>query len=503
MSQSEGIKTGLFFIQVLLFTEVSGQTPLHLAAREGEEVTLLCENVSINQNHCDKTSWFQSKSTSSAAPDLELVSLGRINARDISKARSDRLTVATDCSLVIKNFSTEDYGRYTCRQFKRSKREFQDSVVYLSGILMSVYEGKNESIFWCSVFGNAECSYTVQWFYKGAKTNVTRIPVEKCEDFASFETSHLEELEIEKLFCNLTNIKSGQTLRCGVDPHSSCQRTAESGLEKQFITVRVGDEVTLPCGELMKDQRSCDKTTWLYSHEVGLTAEKLVTHGNISKTAISRGYSDRLRVGEDCSLVLENVAREDVGCYVCIQFKPGVPTNAPVFLSVINMVNQEVMFYCSVFTYSGCRHTVQWQYKGSMTDVHTVQSTCSARVTFPAPLQKSNSEEQLVCNVTDNKSGQTHLWDVNLQSSNGNNGGHKPSGKEETTGGESSTKPALIRSIIVSVGLLALIITVVMVNIWTRTEVNQKLKKHDAVDEDEGSVHYENSGAHAAAFRLH
>ncbi|CAJ1077871.1 uncharacterized protein LOC121520993 isoform X1 [Xyrichtys novacula] len=278
---------------------------------------------------------------------------------------------------------------------------------------------------------------------------------------------------------------------------------AVSGLEEQSVTIRVGDEVTLPCKNVIKDQQSCDKTAWLYRQEEGVIPVELVTLGNISKSAISRGYSDRLRVGEDCSLVLKNVSREDVGRYACRQFKPGVTTEARIFLSVINMVNQEVMFYCSVFTYNGCRHTVQWQYKGSMTDVHTVLRTCSAEVTFPAPLQKSNSEEQLVCNVTDNKSGQTHLWDVNLQSSNGNNGGRKPSGKQETTGGESSTKPALIRSIIVSVGLLGLIITVVTVNIWTRTEVKRKLKKHDAVNEDEGSVHYENCGAHAAAVRLH
>ncbi|CAJ1077872.1 uncharacterized protein LOC115573518 isoform X1 [Xyrichtys novacula] len=264
--------------------------------------------------------------------------------------------------------------------------------------------------------------------------------------------------------------------------------TAVCGLEEQSVTVRIGDEVTLPCKNVIKDQQSCDKTTWLYSKNVGVTSEELVTHGNISKTAISKGYSDRLRVSEDCSLVLKNVIREDVGRYVCMQFKPGGYTDAPVFLSVINMEKQEIIFYCSVFTYTGCWHTVQWQYKGSMTDVVTVPRTCSAEVTFPAPLQKSNSEEQLVCNVTDNRSGQTHLWDFNLQSSNGNNGEHKPLGEEETTGGESSTKPDWWHYVIVAAALAALLMILSVIVVVIRRKKTKGNKTHRDGNTGQSSV---------------
>lgn len=82
------------------------------------------------QDKCNSTSWLASRSGESAK---QLVNLGQISKSEIPKSRSDRLSVTESCSLVIKNISVEDVGRYTCRQFNKSgKQQGEDALVYLS-----------------------------------------------------------------------------------------------------------------------------------------------------------------------------------------------------------------------------------------------------------------------------------------------------------------------------------------------------------------------------------
>ena len=81
-----------------------------------------------DQNNCDSINWlFVSRNTGS----VELIKLEQIGEN--AKAKSGRLSLTADCSLVIKNVTVEDAGRYTCRQFDRSgQQQGLDSPVYLS-----------------------------------------------------------------------------------------------------------------------------------------------------------------------------------------------------------------------------------------------------------------------------------------------------------------------------------------------------------------------------------
>ncbi|XP_033991530.1 uncharacterized protein LOC117487006 isoform X2 [Trematomus bernacchii] len=92
-----------------------------------------------------------------------------------------------------------------------------------------------------------------------------------------------------------------------------------------FFTVRVGDEVTLPCDNVIHDQDKCDSTTWLFS-DSSATVE-LVHLGRIGKEA--KAKSDGLRVTENCSLVIKKVTEEDAGQYACRQFKKAVQQQRP------------------------------------------------------------------------------------------------------------------------------------------------------------------------------
>ncbi|XP_038583667.1 uncharacterized protein LOC119909492 [Micropterus salmoides] len=66
--------------------------------------------------------------------DMGLHRLLNLKIGENTKAKSDRLSVTENCSLVIKTVTDEDVGRYTCRQFISGQQQGPDSVVLLSVI---------------------------------------------------------------------------------------------------------------------------------------------------------------------------------------------------------------------------------------------------------------------------------------------------------------------------------------------------------------------------------
>ncbi|XP_026197646.1 uncharacterized protein LOC113149645 [Anabas testudineus] len=88
------------------------------------------------------------------------------------------------------------------------------------------------------------------------------------------------------------------------------------------FTVRDGDDVTLPCGNVRDDQNKCDSTTWIFSESGNKAAVTLFELGQIKKDSV-KSKSDRLSVTENCSLVIKKVTDEDVGRYICRQFISG------------------------------------------------------------------------------------------------------------------------------------------------------------------------------------
>ncbi|XP_078030103.1 uncharacterized protein LOC144466542 isoform X2 [Epinephelus lanceolatus] len=251
------------------------------------------------------------------------------------------------------------------------------------------------------------------------------------------------------------------------------------------LTFRVGDDVTLSCENVIDDQNNCDSTVWLFSESRSTQAVVLVHLGKI----VEEAKSDRLSFTENCSLVIKKVTDEGVGRYGCRQFRSVKQQgqDAVVELSVVTMTEHndtdEVTLTCSVRTYERCTHTVKWLFQGqdvAEDDQHmrTSQSLCSASVTFLTSLYIYTSRYNfLKCAVTDGD--RVQVFPFRSQSS-----GEKPG--EDTTRAttvsttvatatasatnDASTKGWWLRFFIVSVGLSVLIISVVAVNMWTRTK---------------------------------
>ncbi|XP_042359620.1 uncharacterized protein LOC121955648 [Plectropomus leopardus] len=188
--------------------------------------------------------------------------------------------------------------------------------------------------------------------------------------------------------------------------------TAEAARFNPLLyTVRAGDDVTLPCGNVIDGQKSCGIATWFFSDLNSMQTVELVTDGVFSETA--RNKSDRLSVTEECSLVIRKVTYDDVGRYVCIQVRSERPQGLPanIDLSVVFMegykIDDEAMLDCVVLTFGQCIHTVKWLFRSQEVVTHnhimmTRRSRCfvTVAIDLSSPFIYTLRYELFTCEVT-------------------------------------------------------------------------------------------------------
>lgn len=118
------------FSQFVLFSPagISGETE-HLHRRAGDDAILPCR-ANSSYSSCSDVNWVYSRDVD-AAVELQ-VRRGKV---DQSSARASRLSLSSNCSLLIRNINDKDAGEYTC--WFKDKDEF-DADIYLA-ILGSEY----------------------------------------------------------------------------------------------------------------------------------------------------------------------------------------------------------------------------------------------------------------------------------------------------------------------------------------------------------------------------
>ncbi|XP_067428899.1 uncharacterized protein [Thunnus thynnus] len=233
----------LFLTLLLQFTAVTGQIFLSFTVRDGDEVTLPCENLIRHQDRCGSTIWLFSVSRNTAA--VKLIEFGQIGKK--AKAKSDRLSVTANCSLVIKKVTVEDVGRYTCRQFK-SGQQYQDSVVDLSVVTMTEHKDTDKVKISCSVSTYDECRHTVKWVYNGndwdVNTRHAQTSQSTCSAAASLLTSHfIYQLNFKFLKCKVTDLYNGKVQLYNFSPQLSGERPGE---ERKTATTQPTTVTTSP-----------------------------------------------------------------------------------------------------------------------------------------------------------------------------------------------------------------------------------------------------------------
>nr|XP_040017242.1 uncharacterized protein LOC120808410 [Gasterosteus aculeatus aculeatus] len=265
----------------------------------------------------------------------------------------------------------------------------------------------------------------------------------------------------------------------------------------QRLTVRDGDEVTLPCNSVTEDQNNCDSIVWLFTYLRSRPPVVLVRNGKIEK---AKAESDRLSVLQNCSLVMKMVTRGDVGLYVCRQSRSGRRhKDAEVHLSVVSMTEEtnrdEVTLRCSVWTYERCPRTVKWMNGGQDVDkdkeVKTSRNSCFASLSFKTShFFYTSSFTSLKCEVTD---GDKVMQFSPSGDKTGEDTTTTTTTTEEDTKGGDTTKTSIIREasaepqiwvyVLSAVVLVVLLIIIVFVVKW-------KINKGERGDETQ--THFKN-----------
>ncbi|XP_054882057.1 uncharacterized protein LOC129356484 [Poeciliopsis prolifica] len=158
MAQLSWIQGFLFII--LHLTVAADETSV--IKREGDEVMLSCPKLIDGQRKCRNTTWIFAHSKTSSS--VELVTLGQINSYN-----ADRLSLTSDCSLVIKKVREEDAGQYECQQWDTERDKdtlVHRSTVYLSVVHLTEQTENQRATLSCSVVTSDPCRYKVQWFYQ-------------------------------------------------------------------------------------------------------------------------------------------------------------------------------------------------------------------------------------------------------------------------------------------------------------------------------------------------
>ncbi|CAJ1077882.1 uncharacterized protein LOC127367995 isoform X5 [Xyrichtys novacula] len=276
---------------------------------------------------------------------------------------------------------------------------------------------------------------------------------------------------------------------------------SETGLSTPMYNVRLGDNVTMACENVIKGHHKCNSTTWAFSRGRDPKVE-LVKLGKIN------AESNRLSVTEGCFLRIRKVREEDVGRYYCQQYVSGKKQglDAEVHLAVVTMTEEkkgdEVTLRCSVWTHGRCKHGVRWLFelddvKKQNQGARTFESPCNGNVTFDIYSFMYKSRHDLLdCEVTYGNRGQ--LIPFRLQPSDQNTSGGSttsitesstPTEKTETTGkdinsaAEESSKLTDWLWLFVTVPLVVLLlltVTVVIVIKRRRTK-GQRRQRNDGV----------------------
>ncbi|XP_024864152.1 uncharacterized protein LOC108242538 isoform X2 [Kryptolebias marmoratus] len=235
----------LFLILVLRSTATKQHS---VFVREGDGVALSCENVA-DQVKCNRTTWSFSRYPVAAT---DLVKLGRIQSFQTPAAKSDRMGLGSNCSLMIQRVAAEDVGRYFCQQFNYPGQKQEQNEVDLSVVKITEHEEAEKVTFTCSVSTYTPAvSQEVKWLLNGQEIDEDNTELKTEESHLSanvrFSVTHfIYQSRYTSLKCEVGKSKQQFTIRSQTlgKEHKTSENievTAKSsGLWWVYVTVAVG-----------------------------------------------------------------------------------------------------------------------------------------------------------------------------------------------------------------------------------------------------------------------
>ncbi|XP_060947843.1 uncharacterized protein LOC133024694 [Limanda limanda] len=194
MDEIKRIKMSLHLLLLLIPFTVLAVPSSYIFIRAGAEVTLPFDNVRDDHVNCGATEWF--------FVDSEGIGGGRLfvnrqlNTSVISKSKADRLRLAANCSLVIREVTAEDAGQYECRQSNLTTQRHEDHLFFISVVNVTEQKRTDEVTLSCSVSTCRGCFLTVKWLFMNMVVTENNKDLKKSQSYhlanVSFSKSHFD-----------------------------------------------------------------------------------------------------------------------------------------------------------------------------------------------------------------------------------------------------------------------------------------------------------------------
>ncbi|XP_034755254.1 contactin-2-like [Etheostoma cragini] len=356
----------LILIFLLQFEGIRGRE-YFLYKRPGEDAVLPCTTESSSPQTCSTVTWIYNKERVQAITE---VMNGKVTE---SSSRAARLSVNTDCSLVINNVTAEDAGHYTCREGRDSNT---DEVTYLSVLTISPSQPdadpnrEDDITLECSLFSGSDIpcrENRIRWVDEsgaellGEGDGYRVLPQTTC---VSFLTVKRQSGRYRKYTCQFVDEQNSVKIEADYTP----DLTGIRGRGRHFLYKRPGQDVVLPCTTESSSPPTCSTVIWLYDKD----GVKSITEVRNGEVRLSSSRAARLSVTTDCSLVINNVTAEDAGQYTCRQ-RGDINTDEVTYLSVLTISpsqpdadpnrEDDITLECSLFSRSNipCReNSIRW-----------------------------------------------------------------------------------------------------------------------------------------------
>ncbi|XP_035986370.1 uncharacterized protein LOC105924527 isoform X3 [Fundulus heteroclitus] len=262
-----------------------------------------------------------------------------------SSARAARLRLDNKCSLIINTITAEDAGRYTCQLWDGGRF---DTDVYLN--MMSISPSPP------GADPTKDGDFTLQ------------CSLERYRDFGPCPEKSLlwvDETGSELLGEGVGFKSGGQTgcdsnltvkLQSSSNRRYTCQfvegdiRKVEAHYTPVFKVIRgegvhiyhrAGDDAVLSC-KRPSSSLSCSAVDWFYTRAENMKRQHEVHGGKVQSSA----RAARLRLDNNCSLIINNITAEDAGRYTC-QLWDGGRFDTDVYLNTMSRVpaNRTIIFF--------------------------------------------------------------------------------------------------------------------------------------------------------------
>ncbi|XP_078798808.1 uncharacterized protein LOC105358411 isoform X1 [Oryzias latipes] len=379
---------------------ISGKNE-ELIKRVGEDVFLHC-NVDASSNQCSDIRWLYNRHSSTNTEEIT-----NTENEDQSSARASRLSVSSDCSLLITNITDEDAGRYECKTKSGSHAIVYLNILSISSSPSDVY-GRVDLTCSLLCFGFSYCKQnSIIWMNETGSQlsgNNPEFEGKKQTNCVSVLTVKHQSGNNKRFTCKFVKDEE-------VKIDADYVLTDISGQTKHLYQ-RVGDDVLLPCGT-KSSSSSCSDVNWLYQKDPNAASITEVKNGNVVQ---SSARASRLSVSSDCSLLITNITDEDAGRFLCRlrnknEFEAYLNTLSNISGQTKHLyqrVGDDVLLPCRTKSSSSSCSDVNWLYQkdpnaASITEVkngNVVQSSARA-----SRLSVSSDCSLLITNITDEDAG--------------------------------------------------------------------------------------------------